>query len=641
MARRNSVEIELDLDGRQAQRELSKVAREARNLEGDLDGAESAGAALARSIEQKADGMIAEIDATRLAVDAMERALDGVDLDATKVVSDLKRLGLTAEEVEADAEALAKALQRSGDVRVHAARQGFQDVGDAVDSVRENSERARGATHGFLGGMVGDSAAAATGLGPLGEAVSQIAEGALDGEIGMKGLAKTGAGLAVMALTAWSLTEAFSVMRDRQERLRQRTEAWSDALAEARGEVQTISDIVNDQETWSDDLVADFETFKLTAADVADLIAGGTDAVDAFVQSWKDSASGPEELRSRLVPLRDIERALKMEIEARGQATEKASRWSKFAGDAAASAADGTEELAEATGNAADAANDFVDALEAEADALNETADALNEQIDARMSMADSAYALRDSQADFTKQLGEAREALAETEEGTAEYQAILDDTAEAAAKVADAQVRLAEDTAAAGGKTLTAAERTDLFNRSMLDSALTADGPMRRAILEHIAIVNDIPAAKVTEIEAALDGGNIATAKRLLDDASRTRTAAIRADADTAEANRKLDQVARTRDALIRVTTRNPNAGHQAYASGTKGAAPGVALVGENGPELVAMAGGERVFDAGATAAMSAPAGRVTIVNNFPAGTSPTAVARASRRYQRIQGDL
>ncbi|MGN1085401.1 MAG: phage tail tape measure protein, partial [Porcipelethomonas sp.] len=46
------------------------------------------------------------------------------------------------------------------------------------------------------------------------------------------------------------------------------------------------------------------------------------------------------------------------------------------------------------------------------------------------------------------------------------------------------------------------------------------------------------------------------------------------------------------------------------AYAKGTQSAAPGVALVGEEGPELVVMNGGERVFTAGETE---------RIFNNYP----------------------
>ncbi len=57
-----------------------------------------------------------------------------------------------------------------------------------------------------------------------------------------------------------------------------------------------------------------------------------------------------------------------------------------------------------------------------------------------------------------------------------------------------------------------------------------------------------------------------------------------------------------------------------RAYASGTSNAERGVALVGENGPELVYFHGGERVFTAAQTASMAVPAAPVMPV--LPAGS-------------------
>ncbi len=92
---KNNVEIKLDLDDRNAQKKLKKLSKEVSGLDDDFEDAESAGKKLARAIEQSADDMIDEIDATRKAVDRMDEALGDTDFDATKVVADLKRLGLS------------------------------------------------------------------------------------------------------------------------------------------------------------------------------------------------------------------------------------------------------------------------------------------------------------------------------------------------------------------------------------------------------------------------------------------------------------------------------------------------------------------------------------------------------------------
>ena len=103
MAKRN-VEIGIDIDSREAVRNLSKVADEAREVEDALDDdVTSAAQAVADAMERSAADMIAEIDATRRAVDALDAALGDTDVDTTKVVGDLKKIGLTAEDIEGEA----------------------------------------------------------------------------------------------------------------------------------------------------------------------------------------------------------------------------------------------------------------------------------------------------------------------------------------------------------------------------------------------------------------------------------------------------------------------------------------------------------------------------------------------------------
>ena len=82
-------------------------------------------------------------------------------------------------------------------------------------------------------------------------------------------------------------------------------------------------------------------------------------------------------------------------------------------------------------------------------------------------------------------------------------------------------------------------------------------------------------------------------------------------------------------------------------YASGTESAVPGLALVGEQGPELVAFGGGERVLTATQTAAtMSAGspvAGASIVVNVHGTATAQDgqAVVDALRRWQQRNGPV
>jgi hypothetical protein len=82
-------------------------------------------------------------------------------------------------------------------------------------------------------------------------------------------------------------------------------------------------------------------------------------------------------------------------------------------------------------------------------------------------------------------------------------------------------------------------------------------------------------------------------------------------------------------------------------YASGTESAAPGLAMVGERGPELVAFSGGERVFTASQSRAMvssgSSAAGAGIVVNVYGKATAADAqpVVDALRRWSQRNGPV
>lgn len=83
-------------------------------------------------------------------------------------------------------------------------------------------------------------------------------------------------------------------------------------------------------------------------------------------------------------------------------------------------------------------------------------------------------------------------------------------------------------------------------------------------------------------------------------------------------------------------------------YATGTMSAFPGMALVGEDGPELMKMRGGERVFNAGETSRLMAGAtlaqgGNGGTVNVYVTNNSadPNAVLTVIKQYARRGGVL
>lgn len=328
-------------------------------------------------------------------------------------------------------------------------------------------------------------------------------------------------------------------------------------------------------------------------------------------------------------------------------------------------AADVRKRVSDAIDTQVESLDEEIDKLGDEVGALEESRDAQLDLIDAKRSATDAAYAARDAQDDFTQSLADYDEVAGNAESTEQDRADALDDTRKAAIDAADGQQRLREETAKANGVTLTAAQGVDTWNDSILRSAAQARGPARQAILDYAYSYNEIPEAVQSEIQAAIDRGDLNEAIRLLNGASAPRKAAVRADASQASintANAKIDTTTRRRTAVVEAQARTAQAnsdidwaarkrystittiaksGGRGYtaATGTPHANRGTYLVGEQGPELVEMSGGERVNTAGETAQMGSSGGDhyvQNVVNNWPAGVSARDVSDAQRRYAR-----
>lgn len=191
-------------------------------------------------------------------------------------------------------------------------------------------------------------------------------------------------------------------------------------------------------------------------------------------------------------------------------------------------------------------------AMEESAKATQANADALNAAVTAYQGAADATIAASDAQAAFA----EAAKASNETQK---DGKATTDDKADAVRaerdaliNAANAESRRTEETAKANGTTATATSKLDAFNDSLLQNATFATPAARAAIADYIIEVNGIPPEKATDIRAAIVAGDLATADRLLDEASVARDVALEADAETAEAKRQLDKAAEDRDSTI-----------------------------------------------------------------------------------------
>jgi uncharacterized protein Yka (UPF0111/DUF47 family) len=344
MAGKNDVTISLDLDDRKAQQNLKKLSKEVRGLDDDFEDAESAGKALARAIEQSADDMIDEIDATARAVEAMEKQLDGVDLDPRQVVADLKKIGLTADDVEADAEALADALRKADGVKIHAAEAGFKDLSQAVGDVDGDIGRTGDTMSGFVAGSVGELPLISEQMGPLSEGLGQLTEGALNGEVAMKGLVAAGLGMGALTLAMQGINGHFEAQAAidafNAEQVEEYTEALEGADSQLEGIVEKLTDAAGVQINLfgeAIDITGEIVDAGLNVETFGKLLEEGEETWDAWAESARGAGVEAGTVDAVLAGLRSEAKAL-------DAATAAAAITNEFLGDTVDDVADSSED---------------------------------------------------------------------------------------------------------------------------------------------------------------------------------------------------------------------------------------------------------------------------------------------------------
>ena len=131
-------------------------------------------------------------------------------------------------------------------------------------------------------------------------------------------------------------------------------------------------------------------------------------------------------------------------------------------------------------------------------------------------------------------------------------------------------------------------------WTEAMLESADALGGPLGSEIVAHVGRVNGIPDEKITEIQAALDRGQVDTARRLIEAELSKAEANVAVTPTGLDAARARIEAILGRSITIRTNTYVPVAptgsggGVRYGASGGLVTQPTQAVIGESGPELV-----------------------------------------------------
>jgi hypothetical protein len=537
-------ELDISADDTEAKRSVADLLRDVDKL--DSETATVTLAMAAADVQRQLTDIlvdIAKVDASDIDIDAKVSQANAVKADLDAIETKLKQVGEKAEDTERKLD------------RTTGGGGGSNLRGNAIADLTGPLGEASGAASDFAGVFDG-----------LGDIVSETAlkMGASTATAGRIASAMGVAGVAVAAGAAlWTVWSAKAdKAAQRAEELATAQEKINTALAKG----DTLSAAAELVDKYGAAFSEASQLVGASAADVTRYITGQTDVLRGLT----DANGNVIESMKFMSP--EILKARQAYIDANGALDANNTLVQQVAV--------GMGGLATATDTSTDATNTNADAMERSAEKSRDLAAAIQEQIDAAISAADANIAA-----------SEAQEAVAEATQATIDVQkeekstledleTAVDNERDAVINAAKANQRLADEMASATGNTLTATQKIDNFNASLIDNARNATPAAQQAVFDYLIQVNQIPADKATDIKAILDQFGLDAAKIALDETSATREAAIVADAQNVAATEiELDNLARQRFADIVARVNNIFGGSASSSgnrpAGTTAAAP------------------------------------------------------------------
>ena len=589
--RQVAIDIKAKVSGEEDVKKLAKDVDKLTSKPATLEVDAKVNPAIDRALD-KLDQLDQNARAAAVAAEALGQAV-GPELaaraDMTAVVNELKRLGLTFEEITANAGELGAKLSAvdSDDLGGRLGKAMGTAHGE-TEKLSDAANKSRNAFANMVGNTAQDLGALGGVAGSLGVGLGQLAEGAADAANSGQSLgstlgdvAKSAGPIAALGVAMQLLSSAMEAAKASRAFDAANVDQYFDAINDGTAAVKSFNDEIRETGELSyrtqtgggplgmfsstQDLLPILERAQVAVGQFNTMVdTFGTKSND----QWRASL---EAAGVSMLDAIEITKAARNESQARADAAAKDARVTDLLGESEA-------DLAEKTRDAADAQRDRTLAMEAgqaaaevsartdeeaaghldrinellrdNADALLARADALNTQVGAATTAADAQRAEQDA----LTRLGETLE----------DVNASTDDQVDAAIALAKAHDDTTAAVAKAEGRQQTATEKVDGFNSSLLTTAGTLNGPARTAVANYTADVNRVPPEKRTEFIALVEAGKLDEARALLDGTSATRTAAITADANTATAERDLANTAnpngQPRTAQIRAVVINPN---------------------------------------------------------------------------------
>lgn len=440
-------------------------------------------------------------DASADAAKAIDRVDDTeITVDTDAALAELARLDRESKELAARKVEIRAELDATGVTDGAAkAKAGVDDLDDSLKRTAGTAPSSAGALRDVSGALGGTGTAAldaGEGIMGLGETIGQLSPrlAGVGAAIGQFGFLIGGAVLAVNvadkafnALTGATKRYGAAVAALNIERGVAQVEALGQAVKAARDEINTFS-----LEGGGRGLL---QAFSLgSARNTPNFLKEVTRELDKLTKTNPDAARA---LVDTLIDMGDASGLTSLEIAGLNSRLSDVSTANNQLARSSEILRNRQLAQAAATDRSADAADDARDAYERYMDAQRDGLDALR-------SSADANKQLRDALADLADTLDDTEASSADVEEAALRYARAMVDAEEAARK--------------ARGSTLSAAEASKVQTDALLQTARTAKGEARDAILRYVADLNGIPTARTTELLADADLNDVEQFRRAID---------------------------------------------------------------------------------------------------------------------------
>ena len=226
------------------------VQDELKKVDAGFDETATSGEKVATVLSQMAKDLDDELGRAAQAADALATAL-GPELsakaDVGSIVGDLQRMGLSFEEIVADADKLAAALKELDEVQVKGLDSGLGGVDTKLGNIGRSADSSQSVMANMVGNATQDLGALGGVAGSAGVAIGQMGEYMVDAagsgeKLGsvIGNFATIGVPLAAVGLATQQISSHFAGIRKANEANTKQAEEFADALAEGATAAEAV-----------------------------------------------------------------------------------------------------------------------------------------------------------------------------------------------------------------------------------------------------------------------------------------------------------------------------------------------------------------------------------------------------------------